>query len=241
MLMTDALGTLLQRFQSVQLLRKTRPARRRRLTHSVGPVEALERRALLNAAPVFGASSYSFSVAEDAAVGAAIGSVKATDADEDPLWYFIYAGDDNYEFYIDNGGMLRVGDTLDYETTSSYTLSIMVDDGLDSDYATINLTVTDVDEAPVFNPDTYTFSVAENASYGTLVGTLTATDPQNDPLLFAIASGDPNYDFWTDNDGKLYTVGGLDYDTTPSYSLSVQVSDGMDYDFASVTVNVTQA
>ena len=43
-----------------------------------------------NAAPELGNASYDFSVAEDAATGAAVGTVSATDADSDSLFPIIY-------------------------------------------------------------------------------------------------------------------------------------------------------
>ena len=51
-----------------------------------------------NAAPVFGSSAYSFSIAEDAAVSAAVGTVSATDADNDTLAYTITAGNGDGKF-----------------------------------------------------------------------------------------------------------------------------------------------
>ena len=82
-----------------------------------------------NAPPVLGSSSYNFSVAEDSAVGASVGSVSATDPDNDTLTYSITAGNGDGKFSMDGGsGAITVAAALDYETTSSYSLTVQADD-----------------------------------------------------------------------------------------------------------------
>ena len=81
--------------------------------------------------PEFGASSYTFSVADDAEVGASVGTVSATIAGGDAVSYSIYLkiDDERYvvdeRFVIDSGtGEITVAEALDYATTSSYTLRV---------------------------------------------------------------------------------------------------------------------
>ena len=64
-------------------------------------------------------------------------------------------------------GPLSVAKVLDYETAESYSLTVRAEDpdGL-SDTATVAITVTDVNEAPAFDEEEYTFTVAEDASVG---------------------------------------------------------------------------
>ena len=58
-----------------------------------------------NRAPVFGSSSYSFSVAENTAVWHSVGIVTATDPDEgDSITYHITAGNEAGRFDISTGG-----------------------------------------------------------------------------------------------------------------------------------------
>ena len=103
----------------------------------------------INAAPAFGSDTYSFSIAEDAAAGAAVGTLSATDPDVgDTVSYYITAGNAAGTFNID----LHVGDiilmkTLDYETTTSYTLTVEARDGnWGKDTASVTVTVVDVAE-----------------------------------------------------------------------------------------------
>ncbi len=100
-------------------------------------------------APAFDQDSYTFEVAEDAAVGDAVGTVSATDPDEaDILTYSITGGNEDGNFAIDaSTGAITVAVALDYETTSEYTLTVEVSDGNGgSDTAAVTLTVIDVAE-----------------------------------------------------------------------------------------------
>ena len=100
-----------------------------------------------NRSPSFGSSTYSFSIAEDASTGAAVGSVSATDADSDGITYTIEAGNGDSKFTIDGStGAITVAGALDHELTPSYTLTVQADDGEGgTDTATVTVTVTDVD------------------------------------------------------------------------------------------------
>ena len=105
-----------------------------------------------NRPPEFSTSTYAFSVAEDAATSTVVGSVSATDPDEDSVTYSITAGNDNGVFSIDeSGGSIAVASPLDYESVSSYTLTVEARDGKENGTATatVEITVTNVaDDAP---------------------------------------------------------------------------------------------
>ncbi|MFC2096356.1 cadherin domain-containing protein [Bacteroidota bacterium] len=97
----------------------------------------------------------------------------------------------------------------------------------------------DPNSAPVISDQTFT--IAENSSNGTEVGTIVASDPESDDLTFSILSGNTDNAFSINSSTGLLTVNNsdaLDYATTPSFSLSVQVSDGTLDANATVTVNL---
>ena len=102
-----------------------------------------------NSAPEFGSATYSFSIADDAATGAAVGSVSATDADDDGLTYSIETGNGEGKFAMDgSSGAITTAGALDHETTASYALTVQADDGNGGTAtATVNVSVTDVDES----------------------------------------------------------------------------------------------
>ncbi len=73
------------------------------------------------------------------------------------------------------------------------------------------------------------FTLAENSIVGTQVGFITASDPDGDDLTFSIISGNDLGAFHVDeNTGELSVVNSqaLDYEVTPVFGISVQVTDG---------------
>ena len=122
-----------------------------------------------NEAPEFAGATATREVAEDAAMGAAVGDpVAATDADDDTLTYSI-SGD---SFTIDSAtGQIMLGPELDYETTASYTVTVTADDGNGGTASVeVAIMVTDVDE-----DGSITFDITQ-LSIGTPI-TATLTDP----------------------------------------------------------------
>ena len=98
-------------------------------------------------------------------------------------------------------------------------------------------------EAPSF-PD-LTFNIAENSDKETIIGTLNATDPNNDQLTFKITNNvnpdeDGNKAFTIDGDRLLVNdKDDLNYETNPILNITIEASDGELTDAATVTVNLT--
>ena len=213
----------------------------RRRKHSLAcSAEVFEERVLLSA-PTFDLSSYSFTVAESGnGMEVTAGTTTASDPDGDMLSFSVTSGDPSNQFSFDMDGNLTAWGGLDYETTNSYNLTVEVSDGSGTDTATVFVTVTDIAEAPVFDFSVYSFSVAESGNgMEVTVGTPTASDPQGDMLSYSIIGGDPNGEFSFDMDGNLSAPSGLDYESTNSYNLTLEVSDGSETDTATVLVTVT--
>ena len=184
-----------------------------------------------NAAPVFGSASYSFTVAKNAAVGAAVGSVSATDADADTLTYRITAWNATDEFALASGtGAITVAGTLKNDTTWTYMVLVQADDGNGGTATvTVRISVTDADEnaAPAFGSASYSFSVAEDAATGDAVGTVSATDADDDSITYSITAGNGDGKFAIGSSrGAIIVEGSLDHEATSSYALTVQADDG---------------
>ena len=195
------------------------------------------------AAPAFteGASA-SRSVAENTAAGQDVGlPLAATDADGDPLTYAL-GGTDAGHFAL-SGNQLRTSGALDYESRSSYSVTVTVSDGMGgTDSIDVTITVTDVDEtaAPAFTEGaSASRSVTENTAAGQDIGLpLAATDADGDPLTYALGGTDAGH-FALSGD-QLRTSGALDYESRSSYSVTVTVSDGKGgTDSIDVTITVT--
>ena len=108
-----------------------------------------------NCPPAFTGAPYTFTVAEDAAEDAAVGTVTATDPDaDDTVTYALTAGNTGGVFALGGStGAITVAAALDHETTETYTLTVEAsdDDGATAT-ATATVTVTDVAEDPAGDP-----------------------------------------------------------------------------------------
>ena len=152
--------------------------------------------------PVFSPASPTFTVSEDESVTTSIGAVAATDDDDGTDGVFTYSivSGDAGKFSINpSNGDLTLIDTLDFESTTSYTLTVRATDqgtnpSARSGDATVVITVTDVnDNSPVCNPVTYSVNVAEDGAAGDAVVTVTCTDADTtgsfNSITYAIQSG----------------------------------------------------
>jgi hypothetical protein len=87
-----------------------------------------------------------------------------------------------------------------------------------------------------------TFILAENSANGTVLGTIEASDADGDTLTYSIRSGNTNAAFGLDaSTGSLVVSNhlALDFETISTFSLLVQVSDGVLSDSATITINLT--
>ncbi len=190
-------------------------------------------------------SSTSRSVAENTASDTNIGSpVVATDADGDVVTYNL-GGTDVSLFSIDGStGQLLTSATLDYETKTSYTVTITAADGngrITSITVTINITNAN-DNAPVFNEgSSTTLSIAENTASGKNIGSaVSATDVDGDTLTYSLSGTDADSFSIDSETGQLQTKGTLDHETKSSYTVIITADDGNGSSTTiTVTVNVT--
>ena len=193
------------------------------------------------------ASDASFGLAENSANGTVVGSVSASDPDAgDTLSYAITGGDPTGAFAIDSAtGEITVADSsqLDFEASPVFNLTVTVTDagGL-TDTAAVTVNLTNVNEDPAASDAT--FGLAENSANGTVVGSVSACDPDaGDTLSYAITGGDPTGAFAIDSATGEITVADssqLDFETSPVFNLTVTVTDaGGLTDTAAVTVNLT--
>ena len=202
----------------------------------------------VNEAPVFSeGSSTTRSIAENTAAGTNIGTaVAATDVDTGTTLTYTLGGTDAASFSIvSTSGQLQTKAALDYETKTSYSVTITVSDGSLTDSITVTINVTDVSDtnnAPVFTDGTSTTrSVAENTASGQNIGTaVAATDADNDTLTYTLGGTDAASFSIVSTSGQLQTKAALDYETKSSYTVTVSVSDGNGgSDRITVTINVT--
>ena len=156
-------------------------------------------------APVFAQRTHTATLAEDATIDSAVVTVQATDADAgDTLTYSIVGGDDNGSFAINDNGEITLTGALDYETATSHTISVQVEDeaGL-TDTAEVTISLIDIDHAPVFAQESYSVDIARGAEIGDIITNIAATDADGDTLTYAITAGNDNGLFDIDGQGNI--------------------------------------
>ncbi|XP_028908032.1 cadherin-8 isoform X1 [Ornithorhynchus anatinus] len=193
--------------------------------------------------PKFAQSLYHFSVPEDVGLGATIGRVKANDQDigeNAQSSYDLIDGDGTALFEITSDsqtqdGIIRLRKPLDFETKKSYSLkveasNIHIDPRFSSrgpfkDTATIKIVVEDADEPPVFSSPTYLLEVHENAAINSVIGQVTARDPDvtASPIRFSIdRHTDLERQFNINaEDGRVTLATALDRETNMWHNITV--------------------
>ncbi|MEM9004394.1 MAG: cadherin domain-containing protein [Cyanobacteria bacterium P01_F01_bin.86] len=184
----------------------------------------------VNEPPVL--SDATFSVSENRQ-GGTVGSLEVTDVDSDAFTFTILSGNELGNFELDaTTGEITVADgaEIDFEAgPQTYSLEVEVSDGQLSDTTTVTIDVTDIDESPIIDTSVLEFEVDEDSPSGTVVGTVSASDPENVPLTYSLTSGNEDGFFEIDNDGEITVTeeAALDFEGGPnSFSLDVTVSDG---------------
>ncbi|XP_033745650.1 LOW QUALITY PROTEIN: protocadherin Fat 4-like [Pecten maximus] len=200
-----------------------------------------------NTPAISGTTPSTISVAENSAVGTTVATIQATDADDGDdgvLTYSIIGGNSEARFGVGiTTGEIYLTLALDYETTTSYSLTVQATDGgspTDSATSVVTVTVTDVnDNTPACPSSTYTYSVAETSASGTTVTTLACTDADGDSITYSITSGNSESCF-SMSAAALTTACTLDYDTgSQSYTLAIDASDGTTSSSVTVYISLT--
>ena len=199
-------------------------------------------------APEFLLDPYSTQVREDVGVPFNVLQVVAFDMDEQgnpnsDITYSITGGNDEGRFAIDaSTGQIQVVQSLDFETTPSYTLDLLVVDmGTPalSDVSNATITLINVNEDPPMLTGTQEVEISELASVNSVVAVFNALDPDNNVVTFGINSGnDENKFVIGENSGQITLANSLDYETTMNYMLEIVASDGSQNTTATLNVIV---
>ncbi|KAK6294688.1 hypothetical protein J4Q44_G00355180 [Coregonus suidteri] len=195
--------------------------------------------------PKFSKSLYEFVIPEDLGIGKPGGKVKANDRDigeNAKSTYNIIDGDEKDVFEITTDaqtqeGILRLKKLLNFETKKSYTLKVEAanirfdpNSGVPfKDTATVKIAVEDSDEPPVFSKPTFVLQVDENAPINTVIGTVTARDPDVTGSLvryFIDRHTDLERQFNINvDDGKITLAKPLDRETDMWHNITVTATE----------------
>ena len=176
----------------------------------------------------------------------AVGTYTATDPEGATIDWSL-AGDDSGDFSITEGE-LTFRSSPDYESPADrnkdnkYVITVRASDGASYGTRDVEITVTNVNESPLFSRDAVTLVVVENTAVDGNVGSpVTAKDPEGGTLTYSL-SGTDRSSFTIDSGTGQIKVGQgttLDHETKSSYAVIVTASDGSLSDTLAVTINVT--
>ena len=147
--------------------------------------------------------------------------------DNNTLEFCHIAGQDDSDKFEIKNNRLHSKFSPNYEEKNEYYLCIKAKDLYDAKFEKqFTIKINDVNETPSVVENNY--EVDENSPAGTLVGTVTATDPdQGQTHTFSIVSGNEQGVFEISNDGKITVKDGskIDYETHFSAILTIRVTD----------------
>ncbi|MEO1548743.1 MAG: cadherin domain-containing protein, partial [Bacteroidota bacterium] len=195
-----------------------------------------------NQAPTFIAQTFSAQEIVTGQGGLA-GTLVASDPDNDDITFSWDPNDTVTTFQLDetSGEIRTVNNSqgnLDFETTPQYVLSVIASDGELTTQADITINVTDFNDKPEASDQT--FSVAEDIDNTFLIGQVVATDQDGDALTFSVdIDNDVKFDLSSTGALRLRQNTSLDFETSTSHQISIDVSDGAETIRVNVTVNVT--
>ena len=182
-----------------------------------------------------------FNVTENSDIGTVVDTVKAEDSDQNALHYRIISGNTGNTFSIsETNGKLSVADNslLNFEgSVKTFDIGVEVSDGVYTQTAIITVTITNKNDPPIM--DDQTFLVDENNSIATFQ--VVATDADEDILTYSILSGNSVNAFTINSYSGLISVlnvGLIDYEIYPVYELSLAVTDGTYSDTANITISL---
>lgn len=142
-------------------------------------------------------STNTASVAESLAEGDTIKELTTSGAVATVTWTIVSVDETNIAGWFDISGsklVVAAGETLDYEsadlTSYTATVNLKAADGTAEDTQALEVTITNVDEAPAFSALGTGSYMAGPIAESSTVATFLATDPENAAVTHAITAGD---------------------------------------------------
>lgn len=178
-------------------------------------------------------------VSESAGVGTIVGTLSTDDPDIAEVNSYVLTDNAGGRFKI-SGDKLVLAKPLDYETATSYQVTVRVTDSADhSIEKTLTVQIADVnDNAPVFSSSA-AVSINENQT-DAVVLSATDADTTGEATVFSIDGGDDAALFQI-RDGVLAFIAAPDFENSnhaPVYTVNVRASDGTNSSVQTITVTV---
>ena len=154
-----------------------------------------------------------------------LGNLSALDADADDVFTYELLDDAGGRFQIQSGNQLVISGPVDFEQTPSLVVRVQVLDASGAAFAkNLVVAVTNQNEAPT-DIAISNSSIVENSSPGTLVGTLSAIDPDTGARFAYSLLDNAGGRFQIANGNQLLVSGSLDFEQATAHTVRVQVAD----------------
>uniref|UniRef100_A0A8B9FWT6 Cadherin 19 n=1 Tax=Amazona collaria TaxID=241587 RepID=A0A8B9FWT6_9PSIT len=196
--------------------------------------------------PKFQQRLYYMTVSEESPVGTTVGKIFAEDSDigDNAAMNYSIEGDssDVFDIITNNEtqeGIILLKKRVDYESKRRYSIGAKVvnryiDDRFlkeepFEDKTVVKINVEDADEPPVFTMENYVMEIAEGAISGSLVGVVTARDPDDDnsPVRYSIVHGMHLKRLFSINEhnGTIITTKPLDREVASWHNITVTATE----------------
>ncbi|TMP16764.1 Ig-like domain-containing protein [Pseudoalteromonas sp. S2893] len=122
---------------------------------------------------------------------------------------------------------------------STATLTYTLSDGTDEVQGNLTITIVAINDAPT--AVNQTFAIGENATDGETIGTVTASDIENDTLTFSLSGGETSL-FNIDSNSGLLTVNSnsaFNFEIATQHTVNIDITDnGSPNETTTITINV---
>ena len=169
-------------------------------------------------------------------------SFTVTDPQDDDISFSLSGIDSNlFSLSFDGLNASITGDAKDYEipedsdSNNVYLLSVNFSDDLNTTTQEVEISVNNINDNDPILTSPSSFDIPENQNS---VGILTASDADNDDLVFSISSGDSSLLDIT-NDGVLTLKENANFEVKNTYTFTGAVTDGVYSSATQVTVNIS--
>jgi hypothetical protein len=165
----------------------------------------------------------------------AVTTVSVSDVDEDDLTLTL-GGTDADSFNLSDENVLTFKEAPDYETKTSYSITLTLTDGTETVIKEVTIAITNInDVAPVFTSGD-TFNADENQNFA---ANINAYDADGDTVSFTLQGGDSESFNIGFNSGVLTFKEAPDYESKYIYLLTILVTDGANSSLLDITIVVT--
>ncbi len=194
-------------------------------------------------APLFLNTSAPLLIPEGRPINTAIFTAVATDPDQDSISYTLLNGwADNSEFSISSGALFFIK-SPDYERRSTYTVRVVATANGASTTADVQVNIIDLPDTSITFISPSLISVNENVSNKNNIYQVLASNFDQSPISFSLASGVLDNNLFTISSGSLFFVNSPNYEDKPTYRVQIQAtafSQTFNYDLTILINNLDE-